>query len=283
MKHGHLITVIVLITGVLAVSAWPALNAHTGNGSFVRGVYGGMPRAPDGTIDADAVLGNAEKAGAGTLNVLFNDALGNIGSLEGLLSKADAKGIDVWVTILPPSGLSPERRQNMSYIDYIGFAREIAKLSLEHESLVAWSIDNVLIDHAFFTPGYIESITDAARGINPDLEFIPVAYYQNVLSSEFGERKAYLDGIQFYYMHFPKGESDETVFFVPQMEEIKKRFDGKIIVGIYASPWSKDYPTTAAYVDQLINLARQHTDGAMIYTHDQEGEKLRVIRENFGG
>ena len=172
-----------------------------------------------------------------------------------------------------------ERRTDPAYTDYLGFARRIGGLAAAHGSLEAWSIDNVFNDGALFTPAYLASITEAARKEGPELLFIPVVYYPNIGSPAFGERAAYFDGIQLYYTHFPEGGSDESAVLLPMLDDVRKSFGGLVILGIYATPCS----TSAAYVEQLINLAKEHTDGVMIYTMDQEGEKLEVIRKAFGG
>lgn len=250
---------------------------------FTEGVYGDPPRAANGSVDLERTFAKVSSAGAGTYNFLMTDTERDVSELERLLPEAQRRGVKIWVTVLPPAALAPERRTDMRYVDYIGIARSIAELSARHENLEAWSIDNVIVDADFFSPSYLERITSEANRINPDLMFIPVAYYGNVASPGFSERARHFDGIQFYYTHFPEGESDESATLLPQLAQLRQKFPGKVILGIYASPWSKDYPTSASYVGQLLNLARQHTDGAMVYTMDQEGEKLSVIKGHFGG
>jgi hypothetical protein len=275
-----------LAFAAVAVVACAAAGAFFLTGQqrpFTEGIYGGPPRFPNGTLDMERLFSKVSASGAGTCNVLLTDTPRGLSELEALLPEAQRRGVKVWVTILPPSELAPEVRSDMRYVDYIGIARSIAALSERYESLEAWSIDNVIVDADFFSPAYLERITTEARKASPRLMFIPVAYYGNVASPGFSERAKNFDGIQFYYTHFPVGESDESATLLPQLQELRQKFSGKVILGIYASPWSKDYPTSASYVGQLLNLAAQHTDGAMIYTMDQEGEKLAVIKGNFGG
>jgi hypothetical protein len=224
-----------------------------------------------------------DASGSDTYNYLLRSPAEGFEELKTILPAAKESGIMVWVTIAPPSGLSPEARYDMDYVDYIGWGRRFAELSLQHENLEAWNIDNVLVDHQFFTASYLEEITGAAKKVNPELKFIPVVYYQNVQSPYFDDRSRFFDGVQFYYTHFPPGESDESEVLLPQLAALEAKFNKPVILGIYASPWSLDYPTSPAYVEQLLKIALQHTDGAMIYTIGQQGEKLAAIKKHFGG
>jgi hypothetical protein len=280
-RKPAVISAVALIVIAGAAASYLLLPSLGGTGTFVKGQYAGTPRTTSGEIDSEGLLRLLRASNSNTYNVVFGRSIHELGMLQGLLASAEEEGIDIWITILPPSELSQERRYNMSYSDYIGWARELARLSLEHESLAAWSIDNVLVDYDFFTPAYMERITAAAEEINPQLMFVPVVYYPNVVSPVFGEMSRFFDGVQFYYTNFPQGVSDESGVFVPQVNELKSRFGGLVVVGIYATPWSEEYPTTPAYVQQMIGLAKEHADGVMIYTLQKSGEKLEAITNGF--
>jgi hypothetical protein len=247
---------------------------------FVKGYYDALPQT-DGKPDLGKLSDILSERNSNTYNFLVFSPDREIPVLEKFLPEAERIGIDVWVTILPPSGLSEANRNNLSFTDYIGIARRIARLSLDHPSLKSWSIDNVILDYSYFTPGYLKSITETAKGINPDLTFIPVVYYPDVMSEHFPERSQYLDGIQLYYTHFPEPGVSESEILPKMLADIRARFDGKIVLGIYATPASPQVPTTPEYIEELLNLAKQHTDGVMIYTMNQEGEHLSVIEKAF--
>ncbi len=271
-----------LAAAILSVTAIVMLGLIPGTGGrFVKAVYGSAPLTEDRDVNTTELFRLIDASGSDTYNFIVRNPSESMEHLRTILPVAKEHGIMVWVTIAPPSEVSPEHRYDMQYVDYIGWARTLAQLSLQHENLEAWSIDNVMVDSDFFTPGYLESITSAAKEINPDLKFIPVVYYPNVLSPQFDDMGRFFDGIQFYYTNFPAGESDESKVLLPQLETIRGKFQKPVILGIYANPWSRDYPTTPAYVEQLIKLARQHTSGVMIYTINQEGEKLAVIKKLF--
>ncbi len=280
IKIAFIIIVIVAAIGSSAVMFSGVIKERV-PGGFVKAVYGAVPLTEDSEADLTELFRLIDASGSDTYNCLVRRPAEDIERLKAILPIAREKGVAVWATIAPPSEISPDKRNDMEYVDYIGWARKFARLSLEHDNLEAWSIDNVLVDHQFFTEGYLEEIVSAAREINPELKFIPVVYYPNVMAPQFEGRSRHFDGIQFYYTNFPKGDSDESAVLLPQLEEIKKRFDKPVILGIYASPWSRDIPTSPAYVGQLMRLARDNADGVMIYTIQQEGEKLAVIKKLF--
>ncbi len=277
MRRVFTVLIIVAVLSIVIAASMSSL----GGKRFVKGYYDAVPRT-NGSVDVPRLVSMLSGTNANTYNFLVSDQDTDLGSLKQFLPEAESMGIDVWVTILPPSELPEDRRYDIRYTDYEGIAREIGRMSLEHGNLKAWSIDNVLVDY-YFTDAYIESVTSAAKDVNPGLKFIPVVYYANVMSPSFGERARQFDGVQFYYTNFPAGESDESVVLLFQLEKLRERFDKTVVLGIYATPWSGDYPTSPRYVEQLINLAGQHTDGVMIYTLGQKGEKLDVITKQFGG
>jgi ABC-type antimicrobial peptide transport system permease subunit len=275
-----IIAVIAVVSLAYAIAVF-VFPATTGSLGFVKAIYGDAPRTENGQVNVTMlfeVLGASE---CNTYNFLFRKPNRDFDELKRMLPLAKERGIDVWVTIAPPSEVSPELRSDMEYVDYIGWGRRFAELSLQHDNFKAWSIDNVLIDGDFFTPSYLEEITGAARQINPNFKFIPVVYYPNVVSKSFDSRSVFFDGVQFYYTNFAVMESDESSVLLPQLQTLRTKFQKPVILGIYATPPSPSYPTSPAYVDQLINLAKQHTDGVMIYAIGQKGEKLAIIKKHF--
>ena len=280
IKIAYIVLIIVALIALYFIF-FADFAPEPGSGKFVQAVYGAVPLTEDRTANMTELFRLIDASGSDTYNCLVREPAEDMERLHTVLHMAEERGIAVWATIAPPSGISPDHRHDMEYVDYIGWARKFAELSLEHDNLEAWSIDNVLVDHQFFTDGYLEEITGAAKEINPGLKFIPVVYYPDVESPHFASRSRHFDGIQLYYTNFPPGESDESSVLLPPLAEVGKRFDKPVILGIYASPWSRDLPTSPAYVGQLISLAKENADGVMIYTIQQEGEKLAVIKKLF--
>jgi len=266
---------------MFAIQPWRGQDRGAFSG-FVKGQYDSLPRYPNGTADVQGLAATLADTNTSTYNYLLGDPVNGMGELEGFLVLAKERGIKVWVTILPPSELGAELRADRRYTDYPGLARSLASLSLKHDNLVAWGIDNVLIDYGLFTADYLKQIIAASGEVNPGLWFVPVIYYQNVIGANFDDRSRYFDGVQFYYTHFPQNAEDESALLLSQLEVLKTKFQKPIVLGIYATPMSPDRPTSAQYVEQLINLAGKHTQGVMIYTLQREGEKHDMIKRKFG-
>jgi hypothetical protein len=104
--------------------------------------------------------------------------------LHEFLPAAREAGITVWVYLVPPSetpAVHPERGFPYSEpfrLDYVRWAEEIAKLSVEHDNLVGWVIDDFWgnVESGFYTEEYVREFQDAAKAINPDLDFYVLLY-----------------------------------------------------------------------------------------------------------
>ena len=284
MKMKILVPAAAAAVIIIALFVYVNQSPGTGFRGYVKAYYDAAPRDESNNIvNKTELLRLLKGSHVNTYNFLIMLPDEDFQTLKDFLPMAREAGIDVWVTVGPPLGLPPEKRADMRYVDYIGMGRKFANLSLEHDNLVAWSIDNIIVERSFFTAGYIESIVSASKRINPKLKFIPVVYYPDVASPYFDERKQFFDGVQFYYTHFPAGPSDESPILIPQLNELKAKFDRPVFLGIYATPWSNDYPTSPEYVGQMMDLAEQHTSGAMIYTLNLQGEKLETVKRHFAG
>ena len=248
------------------------------DGKFIKAAYAGAPHYDNGSLDVSGLISLIKEHNANTYNYLVIKER-DWKDLRLFLSEAEKNDIDVWITIAPPGKSSSEPFGT----DYIRWAMEIAKLSKEYPSVKAWSIDNILL---FLRPqdeGYIKTMLSAAEEINPDLEFIPVVYITDVQGKSFDAFKKYFDGIQLYYKIFPTKEGYGGYQYAEnEIAYAKSKFSGKVILGIYATPWHETYPTTANYVRELIKTAKEKADGVMIYVLQREGEKLDAIREEFG-
>jgi hypothetical protein len=266
-----------------ACAAAAVLLQQPAQGAFVKALYGDMPRTGEGEADVAELITRLKGTNGNTYNYLLRTPEQGMEDLRLMLPALEKEGISVWVTLMPPSGLSAERRADIAYVDYLGWARRLAELSLEHGNLEAWSIDNVMVDHAFFTPGYLEEVTGAAKAVNPRLRFVPVVYRQNVDSPLFDSRAPFFDGVQFYYTHLTEETQDESGMLLPQLDELEGRFGGDVVVGIYASPWAEGRETSTGYVAQVMEIAAERADGIMIYTLYHSAEKEEVIKKHFGG
>jgi hypothetical protein len=99
---------------------------------------------------------------------------------------ADEAGISVWVYLVPPSETAATHSQfpysEPFRLDYVRWAEEIAKLSLQHDNLVGYVIDDFWgnVNPRWFTPESIEEMVAAGRAINPDIKFYPLMYFRQI-------------------------------------------------------------------------------------------------------
>jgi hypothetical protein len=77
--------------------------------------------------------------------------------------------------------------------DYVKWAREIAKLSLQYSNLKGWVIDDFwsnTLSHSssdLFSAKYIKHFVNAGKAINPKIKFYPLMYFESIdENNEFG-------------------------------------------------------------------------------------------------
>ena len=105
-------------------------------------------------------------------------------------------GISTWV-FLYPLPESPEGGIGTNYSepykgDYIAWAKAIARLSVRYSNLVGYVIDDFWFNTPYdstsaagqrsnkFSPGYIYSMVNAGKNINPNLKFYPLMYFYQI-------------------------------------------------------------------------------------------------------
>ncbi len=106
--------------------------------------------------------------------------------LSTFLPKAKIAGVDVYVSLLPPSQsppVSPSAGYSEPYrLDYITWAKEIAALSLRYSNLYGFDIIDLRenIDLGYLQQSYINNVISQSASINPKLKFInnlPNSFY----------------------------------------------------------------------------------------------------------
>ena len=106
--------------------------------------------------------------------------------LHTFLPLADQAGIEVWVYLVPHSETAlqdPRWPYSEPFkVDYIRWAKEIAKLSLQHENLVGYVIDDFWgnVKPGRFAPEYTRRMVRAGKQINPRIKFYPLLYYPQI-------------------------------------------------------------------------------------------------------
>ena len=97
--------------------------------------------------------------------------------LQNYLPKAKINGIPILISLLPPSECPPIN-PNGNYsepfrLDFITWAREIAKLSLRYSNLKGFTIEDLQVNlsQGYLTQSYIDKINVEVTSINPKLKF----------------------------------------------------------------------------------------------------------------
>jgi len=204
---------------------------------------------------------------------------------------AQAEGLSVWATLVPPSESETIRRMKREEAEayYRRTVEAFAHLSLEHPNLVGYTCDDFSNDLGFFTPELLATIVGRQREIAPQLAFMPLLYRPGITPS-FRERYGpCIDGIVFHF----RAESDPAGYipgydpksFDMYAEVMRQEFsrvrevmgDKAVLAGIYIwyykGGWGVmtpdgENPDEAHVVRdavQKVVVAHQYADGIRIY------------------
>jgi hypothetical protein len=257
-------------------------------GSF--GTYDGEPRLPNGHVDLDLLLSELGEMKANTYNWLIWHNTNDWADLKAFLPRARKAGINVWVTLVPPSE-SPPREARFSEpfrLDYEQWAREIGRLSRHERNLVAWSIDDFVENRKFFTPRRVREMVQAACDGNPGVAFIPCCYLREITPAFAKDYAPMLRGVLFPY----RAESEGTNLQDPsqvgaEVQKIRSVLGPAMLVflDVYATPHAS-YPngSSPAYIREVMARGRRCADGVMVYCHQGRKsypEKFSVLEEQF--
>ena len=137
-------------------------------------------------VDCELMVQRLQELGANTYMWLIWHSPNDWEDLHEFLPLAAEADITVWVYLVPPSE-STITHEQFPYsepfrLDYVRWAEEIAKLSLEHENLVGYVIDDFWgnVTPRWFTPESIQAMVDAGRAINPEIKFYPLMYFNQI-------------------------------------------------------------------------------------------------------
>jgi hypothetical protein len=137
-------------------------------------------------VDSALLVKRLQDLGANTYMWLIYHGASDWEDLQSFLPMARGAGISVWAYLVPHSE-TPIEGPKFKYsepfrVDYVRWAEEIARLSLAHDNLVGYVIDdfwaNVTPDR--FSPKYISEMVAAGKAINPKLLFYPLMYYPEI-------------------------------------------------------------------------------------------------------
>jgi hypothetical protein len=160
-------------------AAQTAPPAHPIFGDFDREL-----RTADGHFDTPGMIAALKEMGVNTYVYQIWHRATDWEDLPAFAAAARRESISVWVWIMPWS-MTPLQKRAGHFsepfrTDYVRWAREIARLSLEHDNIVGYIIDdfNTNTHDDRFSPGYVARMVAAGREINPRIKFYPQLYFE---------------------------------------------------------------------------------------------------------
>jgi hypothetical protein len=292
MKALVLLSLVVPLTGCVTsrTAEQNARDERTRALVGTRATYCSPPRKADSRVDVDRLIAELADIHDNTYSFCIHGYATDWDDLKLLLPRAREKGIRVWASIVPPSE-SPPRTKTYAEpfrLDYVRWAEEFAKLSLQETNLVAWSIDDFTHNLAkTYTPAYLKQMLDASRRINPRLAFVPCCYYPAIKPSFTTNYCPLIDGILFPYRHESAGANLKDPSLVEtELKQIKELVGPgfPVVLDIYATAHSRLGATTPEYLEQSMLAGKRTADGVMIYCHqdpEKNAEKYQIIKRLF--
>jgi hypothetical protein len=200
---------------------------------------------------------------------------------------AEQAGLDVWVTLLPPSESSAAAAMHLEtrrdyYLRVVG---HIAGIAAEHPNLVAYTIDDFTRNLHFFTADLVRDFSSRTRSIAPDLAFVPLVYYSDLSPKFFAELGPYVDGIVFQFRaesvsnRPPKGDREQDFAAYGQvmkaeLEHVRELAGERpVICGIYVGYYHRG--RGVAPLDREPVSEKHMIEDAVL--------KARVARDQAGG
>jgi hypothetical protein len=178
-----------------------------------------------------------------------------------LLAAAQPAEISVWPVLIPPS----EGGNSLPYkTDYVGWMKEMARLSLQYPALRGVNIDDLFsgISTKTFTRDYLKQIYQAKQEINPKLLFVPTIYD---LDQDVADRLAgCVDGVWFWWVNLEHNAGLRTLLEDSRLV-VANRFP--IYSGVYAhqTSWHKEGRPTPKVLRGALEIGCRYADGAIIW------------------
>lgn len=189
--------VLFLLAASLAATAQPRagfLHKHLAD-------YDAEPRLTNGRVDTDALTQRLSNLGATAYYWLVWHARTDWDDLQLFLPKAAKAHLQVWVYVLPPTEGPPNGypASEPFGLDYPRWAKEIARLSLQHTNLTGWVIDDFYANNQLFTPACLSDLQARTRRINPRLAFLPLMYFPEITPQFVAAYHKIIDGVVVAY------------------------------------------------------------------------------------
>lgn len=259
------------------------------NKEIILGTYNSLPRMQNGEADIFKLIKELKDLNANTYNWLIWKNANDWEDLKRFLPIAKNSNIKVWVTLVPPSESKPKAQWNSEPYgtDYVKWAQEIAKLSLQYPNLTTLSIDDFAHNLSFYTPQYVKEMVESMKEINPNLCFVPCVYYKQLTLDFAKNYEPYFDGILFPYRAESEGANLQNSALVGnETKTIRSLFTKKlpIYIDVYSTAHSSLGASTPQYVREVIKAGKKFADGVLIYTHPNPAtdiEKYKIVKDEF--
>jgi hypothetical protein len=160
--------------------------------------YDAELRRSDNRVDTALMVQRLKDLRVTTYYWLIAHATTDLDDLKLFLPEAAKAHIEVWVYLVPPSESAPKYSNlypEPFRLDYLRWAEEIARLSLEHTNLTAWVIDDFYENHPLYTPAYVRDMQQRAKQINAHLKFLPLMYYWEINRKFADDYRNVIDGV----------------------------------------------------------------------------------------
>ncbi len=141
------------------------------------------------------------------------------------LPRAQAQGLKVWVYLVPPTECSPQRCSYPYQTDYLEWAEEVAKLSLQYPALKGYAIDDFNYNLNLFTPDYVQQMQEIGKGINPELSFLPQVYYPTITGQFVDAYGPVIDGLIMAYRDDPYRNTQRSDTLQQQIDAARAELD----------------------------------------------------------
>lgn len=256
-------------------------TAMTGGNTIGGAVREAHPRA-DGYrhIDTPLLIRRIQQEGLNTYTYGIWDSPTDWSDLVNEFAPAaDRAGIKIWVYLVPPSECfyDPVRVKNGRCSwpyreDYVAWADAIARLSVQHPSVVAWAIDDFPIgdNGQLFTAQYMQQLADTQDAINPHLGFYTTAYLGQLVAPDFYTKYGpYIDGIIYPYTGGDGANNIDASQVGPNLDTILAHTQGTglgvMLLGYTGRFLVTSVSPTASYTAAVIDQAKPYlADGRIM-------------------
>jgi hypothetical protein len=282
MKKINSFLILVLLAGVCCTSGTSSENEGSSK-AIVIATYGSPPRTKDGTVLYDSLINQLKDLHCNTYNWLIMPDAKNFEQLKEFLPLAKKDSIDVWATLIPPTGQKGKAEQYHTD-DMRIWAADLATLSLTNSNFKAWTIDDFTHNLKTYTPQYVSEFRDTVKKISPAFKFYPVCYYKSVNKKFADDYGKIIDGIVFPYRN-ESAKADLTDYsrVADEIKTLRGYFEEKftVFLDVYSSPHSELGNPSAEFISKVIQSGIQNADGIIIYRHPSpvyDAEKYKTVK-----